>query len=462
MKRFLLILAAVAAIVPSTVMAQDICGTWSGELDISGQKLGLSFNIRKADNGYAATMDVPQQGARGLAVSGCTFDGLNMKMDIATIGASFEGIFVMGMISGKFFQSGLELPLVLKKEELKAPDRPQDPKGPFPYECREVTFENPKAGVKLAGTLTIPQGDGPFPAVVLVTGSGVQNRDEEIMGHRPFAVIADYLTRKGIAVLRYDDRGVGGSERGPEGSTTVDLSYDAEAAVDALFEEGRIIDCSGNVCREVNRFSRIGILGHSEGAQIAFILASKKKAAFVVSLGGPAVKGSEILRAQQDALYKASGLPQEAIDANAAFFSNVYGVVEESKSLEAAEPELRKMAAMLPAQQQKQFLAEILNPWMYAFIKLDSEPYISATRCPALILNGSRDLQVVAAQNLPVFRKIAADKKKDFTIREIEGLNHLFQHCNTGLPTEYGQISETIAPEVLEAIVEFIKATERK
>ena len=461
MKRFLLILAAVAAIVPSTVMAQDICGTWSGELDISGQKLGLSFNIRKADNGYAATMDVPQQGARGLAVSGCTFDGLNMKMDIATIGASFEGIFVMGMISGKFFQSGLELPLVLKKEELKAPDRPQDPKGPFPYECREVTFENPKAGVKLAGTLTIPQGDGPFPAVVLVTGSGVQNRDEEIMGHRPFAVIADYLTRKGIAVLRYDDRGVGGSERGPEGSTTVDLSYDAEAAVDALFEEGRIIDCSGNVCREVNRFSRIGILGHSEGAQIAFILASKKKAAFVVSLGGPAVKGSEILRAQQDALYKASGLPQEAIDANAAFFSNVYGVVEESKSLEAAEPELRKMAAMLPAQQQ-QFLAEILNPWMYAFIKLDPEPYISATRCPALILNGSRDLQVVAAQNLPVFRKIAADKKKDFTIREIEGLNHLFQHCNTGLPTEYGQISETIAPEVLEAIVEFIKATERK
>lgn len=455
-----MIFVAVAVILPSTVMAQDISGIWSGELDVNGQKLGLGFNIQKVENGYSATMDVPQQGAKGIAVSECTFDGLNLKMTVSSLGAYFEGIFVMGIISGKFNQNGFELPLVLKKEALAAPARPQNPEGPFPYECREVTFENTRDNVKLAGTLTIPQGEGPFPAVVLVTGSGAQNRDEEIMGHKPFAVIADYLTRAGIAVFRYDDRGVGESERGPEGPTTTDFSYDAQAAVDALFEEGRTMDCSGNVCREINRFSIIGVLGHSEGALIAFMVASRKKAAFVVSLGGTSVKGSEILTAQQAALYKASGLPQEAIDANAAFFSSVYGVVERSRSLEEAEPELRNMAAMLPAQQQKQFLAEILTPWMFEFIKLDPTPYISATRCPALILNGSKDLQVVASQNLPVFEKIAADKKKDFTIREMEGLNHLFQHCSTGLPTEYGQISETIAPEVLEAITQFIKSQE--
>lgn len=449
-----IILTIYFAIMAVSAHAQ-IEGYWKGQLDLGVQKLELAFDIKVSDNGYSATLDVPAQGASDIPVDNTEFQDNHLQMTMSTMGANYSGTLKDGVIEGSFSQHGMTFPLNLakaeKKEQQKA--RPQDPQPPFNYRIEEVTFTNPKEGNTLTGTLTIPEGEGPFPAMVFVSGSGQQNRDEELMNHRPFWVIADYCARHGVAVLRYDDRGMGGSTGEVENATSLDFSYDAEAAFDFLRSQ-KHIDAS-----------RVGILGHSEGGVINFMVSARRpEVAFLVSLAGPSVNGIEVLKAQAEAIYRAQGLPEEAIAFSSATNNQLYGIIEQSENREEADSLLRQLVKSWGYNEEltEQTVGELVSPWMYYFLKYDPTEAIVQTNCPALLLNGSKDLQVVASQNLPAYEKIITDYgKTNLTLHELPDLNHLFQHCETGSPNEYFTIDETISPEVLEMIADFVKRIEK-
>ena len=332
--------------------------------------------------------------------------------------------------------------------------RPQTPCPPYPYKEIEVVVRRKKAGVTLAGTLTIPDGEGPFPAVVLVSGSGQQNRDEELLGHKPFAVLADYLTRNGIAVLRYDDRGVGGSKGEVESATTLDFAADAEAMFSWLRKQKRIDS------------RRVGIVGHSEGGMIAPIVASRcGKVSFIVMLAGPGCSGADILLQQNERILELAGVQRRLIDARIGAMRSFFGMIdtldvgkyndayialadEHSKGLTADERKqagLRKGDAMAMAMQMG-------VPWMRCFIKLDNTDYLRKVRCPILAIGGDRDCQVLPC-NLDSIA--AATQGRAYTVL-MPGLNHLMQHCQTGATSEYMAIEETMAPEVMDLISGFI------
>lgn len=379
--------------------AQEIRRSWSGELEAMGQKLPIVMNLI---NGKC-TLDSPAQGATGIPATIDLLTKDSIKIKIESIGASYAARYVDGHLEGTFTQAGMKLPLNMKETSPDGPKRPQTPKGPFPYTTEEVTFQNAKAGATLAGTLTIPKG-GAKRVMIMVTGSGPENRDEEVAYHKPFAVIADRLARAGIATLRYDDRGVGQSVGGETKHTTSeDVAEDATAGIEWL--------------RAQKRFKKVGLLGHSEGGLIAFMLAAQKKVDFIVSLAGPAVRGDSIM------LYQAhtSGNP---------FTKNI--TVEN----------LRNMMKT--------------NTWVTYFMDYDPTENITNTKCPVLALNGSKDCQVPAAMNIPVLRRLLAKNKKA-VVKEYEGLNHMFQHCTTGRPDEYYTLEETMSEEVLSDIVTWLK-----
>ncbi len=410
----------------------------------------MAFNIKADENGFAATLDVPAQGAYDVPIDKTVFQDNHLQLTLSAMGASYSGTLKGEAIEGEFTQHGMAFPLNLAKGEKEAPKaRPQDPQPPFNYRAEEVTFTNKKEGNTLAGTLTIPEGDGPFPAVVLVSGSGQQNRDEELMNHRPFWVIADYLSRRGVAVLRYDDRGMGGSTGEVLNATSMDFSYDAEAAFDYLLNR-----------KEINA-SQVGILGHSEGGIINFMVAERRpEVAFLVSLAGPAVNGIEVLKEQQAAILRAQGMSEEMVQFSGNANAQMFDIIEASNDREEADTLLRQLLKGWGYNEEltEQTVGQMASPWMYYFLKYDPTEAIVKTNCPALLLNGSKDLQVIASQNLPAYEKIIAEYgKTNLTLREMPDLNHLFQHCVTGSPTEYVEIEETISPEVLEAIVEFVK-----
>ena len=428
----------------------QIEGYWKGQIDLGGQQLEMGFNIKAVENGFSATLDVPAQGANDIPVDETTFQDNRLQMTMSALDASYSGELKGNIIEGEFTQRGMAFPLNLEKGVKETQQaRPQDPKPPFNYRIEEVTFRNEKEGFDLTGTLTIPEGDGPFPTMVLVSGSGQQNRDEELMNHRPFWVIADYCARHGIAVLRYDDRGVDGSGGEVESATSLDFSYDAEAAFDFLRNQ-KLIDAS-----------RVGILGHSEGGIINFMVAARRpEVAFLVSLAGPAVNGVEVLKEQQKAILRASGMTEEAVEFSSNANAQLFEVVETSSSREEADSLLRQLVKGWGYNEEltEQTVGQMASPWMYYFLKYDPTEAIVKTNCPALLLNGSKDLQVLASQNLPAYEKIITEHgKTNLTLREMPDLNHLFQHCETGSPNEYFTIDETISPEVLELIVEFVK-----
>ena len=433
----------------------QIEGYWKGQIDLGVQKLEMAFDIKAAENGFSATLDVPAQGAFDIPVDEIIFQEGQLQLKMNAMGASYSGTLKDAAIEGHFTQHGMTFPLNLAKaektEEQQA--RPQDPQPPFDYCIEEVSFTNEKEGNTLTGTLTIPAGDGPFPAMVLVSGSGQQNRDEELMNHRPFWVIADYCARHGIAVLRYDDRGIGGSDGEVMNATSWDFSYDAEAAFDYLRGQ-KLIDAS-----------RVGILGHSEGGIINFMVAARRpEVAFLVSLAGPSVNGIEVLKAQGEAIYRAQGLPEEAIAFSSATNNQLYGIIEQSESREEADSLLRQLVKGWGYNEEltEQTVGQLASPWMYYFLKYAPTEAIVKTSCPVLLLNGSKDLQVLASQNLRAYEKIIAEHNKtNLTLRELPDLNHLFQHCETGSPNEYFEIEETISPEVLEMVVGFVNNLSR-
>ena len=382
-----------------TATAQVIRRSWSGELEAMGQKLPIVMNLI---NGKC-TLDSPAQGATGIPATIDLLTKDSIKIKIESIGASYAARYVDGHLEGTFTQAGIKFPLNMKEISPTGPNRPQTPKGPFPYTTEEVTFQNAKAGATLAGTLTVPKG-GAKRVMIMVTGSGPENRDEEVAYHKPFAVIADRLARAGIATLRYDDRGVGNSVGGETKHTTsLDVAEDAIAGIEWL--------------RAQKRFKKVGLLGHSEGGLIAFMLAAQKKVDFIVSLAGPAVRGDSIM------LYQAhtSGNP---------FTKNINA------------EQLRNMMKT--------------NTWVSYFMDYDPTDNIANTKCPVLALNGSKDCQVPAAMNIPVLRRLVPKNKKN-VIKEYEGLNHMFQHCTTGRPDEYYTLEETMSEEVLSDIVTWLK-----
>jgi alpha-beta hydrolase superfamily lysophospholipase len=364
------------------------------------------------------------------------------------------------IIEGEWTQRGQSVKLNLKK--LRAAftlKRPQEPRPPFPYSSEDVTFGNKKFNIFLAGTLTIPNGNGPFPAVILITGSGAQNRDEALQGHKPFLVIADWLTRNGIAVLRYDDRGVGKSQGDYAASTSADLSTDVEAAFLFLKNNPRINPSS------------IGLVGHSEGGLIAPIVASANpEIGFIVSLAGPGVDGEQIISTQQREISKLSGLSDAEINEAAAVNKKLYSILKKEKDDLKAETkileEYRKIlidSKLPPAEieskcsQLKATFGAQTYTWFRYFIMTDPAVFWKKVKCPVLALNGEKDLQVSADVNLPAIESaLKSGGNKNVRTIELPGLNHLFQHCTTGLPAEYGQIEETFSPEALKIISDWI------
>lgn len=436
--------------------AQDVTGDWGGTLKAGPQSLKIVLHVTAADSGYAVTMDSPDQGAFGLPATSAEYREPELSVKWDRLKAAFTGKVEGDSLKGIFVQGMFPLALNMGRGDY-ALRRPQEPKPPFPYRSEVVTVYNNLDSVSLAGTLTLPEGKGPFPAVVLVTGSGAQNRDEELMGHKPFAVIADYLTRRGIAVLRCDDRGVGQSTGDFPTSTTADFTQDALAAFDFLTKRPEIAR------------KKIGILGHSEGGTIVFMAAAQNpKIAFVVSLAGAAARGDSLLLTQNRAILKAQGAPDSAASAYVDVLRDIFRLQElfPVEYLQAHSDSLAKVLfpagprASLPVPVRQNAMTVLVTPqeaWMRYFKRNDPKPYVQATRCPVLALNGTKDTQVDAAINLGLIRQYAAESgNKQVTVKAYEGLNHLFQHADTGSPNEYAQIEETISSEVLADITAWI------
>jgi pimeloyl-ACP methyl ester carboxylesterase len=329
-----------------------------------------------------------------------------------------------------------------------APERPQTPRPPFPYSALEVVVPGP-GGARLAGTLTIPAGAGPFPAVLLINGSGPNDRDETIRGHKPFLILADALTRRGVMVLRLDKRGIGASTGGSPDLTTADYAADARSALAWLRR------------RPEAKADRVGLLGHSEGAEIAPMLAADDpRVAFLVLLAAPAVPGDQLLLAQSRALLEAQGAPADRIEAVARANRDIYAIAKsdlpDDQAFEQVADRLQQAGA--PQDAVAAMARQGLSPWVRWFLRHDPRPALAKVRCPVLALNGGKDLQAPPAQNLPQLRAaLKADPQA--TITELPGLNHLFQTAQTGSPREYGQIQESFAPAALDLIVDWVART---
>jgi pimeloyl-ACP methyl ester carboxylesterase len=444
---------------------KELEGFWEGKLKVAaGIELRLVLKVEKGKEGrLKAELASPDQGANNIPISTIELKADTLTFESKIIGAKYSGKKNKDRTAfeGQFTQGGLKLPLVLKKtDKLSVAPRPQTPKPPFPYRSEEVAYENKAGGAKLAGTLTLPGGRGPFAAVLLLTGSGPQDRDETILGHKPFLVIADALTRRGIAVLRVDDRGVGGSSGSGSSSTTDDFAGDALAGV-AYLKDRKEIDAG-----------KIGLIGHSEGGLIAPLAASRSRdVAFIVLMAGTGLPGKEILRAQGLLVWKAEGLSEVELKSAQDIQQRVMDIFLEEKDEKAARAKLaatmKEVLAAMPksvkkAAEESGGLSEAAvdrwnNAWFRSFVAYDPRPTLKKVRCPVLAINGERDLQVPPKDNLGEIEKaLKAGGNLDVTAIEFAGLNHLFQPCKTGSPSEYARIETTIAPEVLKAIGDWI------
>jgi len=454
MKIILTIVSILIFLEPIT--AQDLSGKWIGLLKIQGMELDLYFNISKKENNYSATLDVPKQGAKGIPVTAVEFKDATLNISVGALGMTYVGILKNdSLVTGEFKQMGTLLPLDLKRvdgESVKLV-RPQTPKPPFPYREENINFKNTKDNITLAGTLTLPTDKSDFPTVILISGSGPQNRNAEIFGHQSFWVIADYLTRQGIGVLRYDDRGTADSGGDFSKATSFDFVEDVRAAVTYLKS------------REDIRSNKIGLIGHSEGGMIAPIVASEPNTVdFIVLLAGPGLPGKELMLLQKATIEEARKTPAPMIDRGQVVMGGAYDHILKT---EINDPMLKDSLItyfrasynnMIPEDQLHNIVNQLSSPWMMKFIKYDPAPMLQKVQVPVLALNGEKDLQVPAKENLTAIE--SALKKGGNTsviTKEFPGLNHLFQSCETGLVGEYGILEETFSEEVLSEIATWVK-----
>ena len=445
---------------------------WEGKLAVgAGLSLRLVVHVGKNAAGkLVATMDSPDQGSKGIKASSVTTDAETLKFEIKAIGGKFEGKLSKDgkEATGTWTQGGGTIPLTLRKTDKVAElRRPQTPKAPFAYETEDVSYPNKAGGVSLAGTLTKPKGAGPFPAVIMISGSGAQDRDETLFEHKPFLVIADDLTRRGVAVLRVDDRGVGGSTGDTAKSTSEDFAGDVLAGIAFL-----------KTRPEIDR-KKIGLIGHSEGGVIAPMVAVKSTdVAFIVLLAGTGLPGDEILQLQGRLIGKALAKKGEdaALESQLAFQKRFLEVAKTEPDLKKASAKMKEiyaeMKAAMPEKERKELgdvesmvtaqLDQLNGPWFRYFLTYDPRPTLAKVTCPVLALVGEKDLQVPPRENLTEITKaLKVTKNGPTVVKELTGLNHLFQTCKTGSPGEYAEIEETIAPSALKEIGEWVEARTR-
>ncbi|WP_044205331.1 S9 family peptidase [Flammeovirga sp. OC4] len=434
----------------SPMQAQNLVGPWKGELEVPTGKLTIIFHIKHENNRFSGTMDVPEQGGKGIPIHSVQYQNPFLTVELPNLGIKYVGnVLDDDHIEGTFQQGGASLSLNLKKslEVVLDQPKPQEPQAPFPYISTNVTFQN--GDITLSGTLTRPKEHKKYPAVILISGSGPQDRNQEILGHKPFLLLADQLTRSGFAVLRFDDRGTAKSTGNFASATTYDFADDVVEAFHFL-EKRADIDPE-----------KIGLLGHSEGGIIAAVANEKvPQIGFMILMASPGVNGKDLMLLQKKVIEEKSLLPAPLVAQNQKMFGEAYDMIlrkEQPIYDRLKEYFKHQLNAQVSDQQIHTIVQSISTPWFLEFIRLDPSTYFQNVKCPVLALNGSKDVQVVASQNLPAI-EAALNKagNKDVTILELEGLNHLFQECSTGLPNEYGQIEQTLSPLLLDEIKKWI------
>ena len=432
-------------------------GLWQGALEARGMRLRYQLHVSHDSEGeLIAALDSLDQSVSGLPAINVSQKESSFQFEIPAMAGKYEGTLnaAKNVLTGTWSQGGDSAQIEFKRSDQSLElRRPQNPVKPYPYREEDVSFSNDSAKVSLAGTLTLPKGTGPFPAAVLIAGSGPHDRNESLENHKPFLVLSDYLTRQGLVVLRYDKRGIGKSTGSADSATTLDLASDAASAV-AYLKTRKEIDPT-----------RIGLIGHSEGAMIAPYLAShSKEVAWVVLLAAPATKGQDTLLAQSELIARASGLTEPEIAASLAFDRNAYDMVRGEKDPALLTEKLKAFVktsgldgVMPPAVLEPQ-LRMLTSPWFRFFLDYDPLPSLQNTKCPVLALYGQKDLQVPAKRNLLLLQKALSDADNTQSdIRQLADLNHLFQHAYSGSPAEYGAIEETFSPQALQIIGDWLQ-----
>jgi hypothetical protein len=470
-----LLVAAVVVCFAGQLKAQDVTGSWIGAIPVSGIKLHLVFNVKKVDTGYTATFDSPDQKAFGIGCSSIKVKKDSLFIGIAIIHGSYSGIFAgKDSINGTFQQGAAKLPLGIKriseaeKNSLsKDKIRPQTPKPPYGYHSEEVEYDNADKSLHYGATFTRPEGDGKYPAVIIISGSGTQDRDGTMLGHKPYWVLADYLTKNGIAVLRVDDRGAGKSSLGADinNKTSIDFSHDVETSLNYL--ETR---------PDVDK-KHLGLIGHSEGGMIAPMVAARRKdVAFIVLWGGPGISGAQILAEQSALGLKEKGLDSVSVEAYKKLHFSILSLFATSATQADLDQQIPPVFEAWKKNQTQNTLNTLNIPnstmdnilksydtmfnfgWLRFFISYDPATGLSKVKCPVLAINGEKDTQVNATENLGRIKTVLTKSgNKDFEVEAIPGLNHLLQTANTGDVSEYEGISETMSPVALNIICRWIK-----
>lgn len=467
---FVLLLASSNQVCSQGQPSNPFVGTWQGALEIGQTKLRLVLKITQTGDTLKGAMDSPDQGASNIPASKVWTSGDSVFVEFARIMGKYQGFLASGndSLSGTWIQGGTSLPLPLKRtsEAIALPRRPQTPVKPYPYLEEEVVYENQSAGIKFAATLTLPKTGGPFPAILLITGSGAQDRDESIFGHKPFLVLADHLTRRGIAVLRVDDRGVSGTTGNLAQSTNEDLANDVLAGIRFLKQR-----------KEINP-KKIGLIGHSEGGILAPMVAARSSdVAFIVMMAGTGLPGEDILHMQSALILRANGATEENILRLRKINEQAYTLVKSEQDTARLRQRLTDFFVFTwsewGADYERQgidkmkviptLVLQVTSPWFRSFLSYDPRPALRKVKCPVLAVNGEKDLQVPSKDNLREIEKALKEGgNKDFTMKEFPGLNHLFQTTRTGSPMEYGSLEETISPSVLQLIGDWIEQRMKK
>ena len=466
-----LLLITSALTVVAQVPTRNVEGNWLATLEIAGVKLRIVLKVQKSANGYTAKFDSLDQGATDLPVDSVVLDGNKLSFSAGQFGINYEGTLneAGDEVSGTFKQGAGSMPLIFKRvAEIPKFNRPQEPKKPYPYDEQEVSYRNEKDNIKIAGTLTLPRGSGKYPAVLLITGSGSQDRNETVAGHRPFLVLSDHLTRNSIAVLRVDDRGVGGTDIGSLSATSENYAEDVLAGVNFLRQR-----------KEIDP-KMIGLIGHSEGGMIAPIVATRTNdVSFIVLLAGLGQRGEDVIYTQIELIHRAQGTHVDTTRHTIALARKIHAIVkaetddkrieqrinEDIAAYDRTLGDLQKQLFQPAAAGLKTFIPMYKTQWYRYFIMFDPQPVLKNVRVPVLALNGEHDLQVAWKENLDLIGAgLKAGGNQDVTIKSFPKLNHLFQNSQTGLLSEYAQIEETIAPEVLKTVSDWIlsKTTQKK
>jgi len=471
-----LVIAALVFCSVNQLKAQEFAGSWVGAIQIRSVKLHLIFNIKKvSDTSYSATFDSPDQKAFGIACSVTAVKKDSLFIGIATIKGGYKGVLAgKDSISGIFSQGQGKLPLGIKritdaeKANLSVDKvRQQTPKPPYGYYSQEVEYDNADKSLHYGATFTRPEGNGKYPAVIIISGSGVQDRDGSMFGHKPYWVLADYLTKNGIAVLRVDDRGTGKSSLGTDinDKTSRDFSYDVEASLNYL-------ETRADVDKK-----HLGLIGHSEGGMIAPMVAVRRKdVAFIVLWAGPGVSGARILTEQSAGALKAKGMDSISVEAYKKLHFAILSLFTTSATQADLDQQIPPVVEAWKKDQTQKILTDLNVPnatmkdiekgydsmygsaWLRFFISYDPATALSKVRCPVLALNGEKDTQVNAAENLSRIKEILAKSgNKDVEVKALPGLNHLFQTAKTGDVSEYEQITETMSPIAMNIICSWIK-----